>query len=447
MLGATDPYGTGSSDITYGNNVTYTGTLVTDATGIIVTYTEVIDAQVLYDVNGGTWNPLPVAEPYQHYSDDLYYADAATIINNYGGIYEPDDPTRAGKVFIGWTDNADIAAHTDFSSTTAVTWGGTIITPDAGGIVLDKVRSDYLWDFSRDAADLYDNDKTLYAVWSDAVTVTFDIVRDGSNLHVWQGPATATTQGSYVFYRNPENNGTITYTMAKGDRVLQPNDPTADPAKTGWYFVAWLLNDTNYRNTTKQPSDNNIRNKTYDFSQRVTANITLSTSWTTNQPQTFTFKVRNEVVNGNDEDEFTYTIAVSGVKLLGKVNGTNTVVDPTTVWGSISTTLKNNEEYTVIVTVSYNTDSWFGNSVNVEVIDRSGIVIKTGQLMVFTGQSKPNFTSDYKYTLSITQAEKTGYTTTLGTQHLVGSIIYDPPNSTTRTFTFFPVSRVLHQQV
>jgi len=425
------PYPEGCEHIKYGKPVTYNGELKADKDGIFVTYTEEQDNQVLFDVNDGNWTDPDTGEDqkYYHVDGDLYAIDDYKIVEN---NYKPTDPTKEGKVFVGWTTNEDIAGHTDFSSETAVTWGGTTITPDAGSNVLDKVKSDYLWDFSLEPPF----GQTLYAVWSEAVTVTFDIVRDGNNLHVWTGPATTSTQAPEVYYRSSENSGSITYTLAKGARVPKPEDPTADPSKTGWYFVKWLKNNTNYRNTTKNPSEAGIVNNTYDFSQYITEDITLSTSWTANKPQTFTFKVKNEVVNGNDGDDFTYTIAVSEVKLVGKINGTNQVVEPSTPWGSISTQLKNNEEYTVIATVEYNTASWKGNSVCIEVIDRSGIVIKTGQLMVFGGQSKPNFTSDYRYTLTIKQAEKPGYTTTVGTQDLSGNITFDPPDNETRSFTF-----------
>ena len=424
-------HGTGSTDVVYSATVSYSGTLVTDATGVVVTYTEQPYEQVLYDVNGGVWTETDTN--YENLSGDIYVLDAENIIDN---VYRPADPTRFEKVFIGWTTNADIAEHTDFSSTEEVTWGDTTITPDADGIVLDKVRSDYLWDFS----DEPPYDQTLYAVWSDAVKVTFDIVRTGSNLHTWTGPATSNTNIPYVYYLVSNAPGTITYTMARGERVPKPSDPTTN--QSGWCFIAWLLNNTSRRNTTIQPSHTDILSNSYDFTQRVYNPITLSTSWTKNQPQIFTFTVRNEVLDGNVEDEFTYTVSVSDVKLLGKVNGRNQVVDPTTQWGSISTNLKNNENYTVIVTVSYNTADWKGNSVKVDVIDQNGIVIKSEQVIVFTGQSKPNYTSDYKYTLTITQAQKPGYATTISERDeakdgIEGEYITTDHDDQTRSFTFF----------
>ena len=438
-------YGTGSSEISYGNDVTYTGTLVTDADGIFVTYTEDLDAQVLYDVNGGTWNPLPVVAPFQHSSGDEYFAEAADIISN-NGLYEPDEPTPPiGKIFIGWTDNVDIAAHTDFSSTTAVTWGSTTITPDADGNILEKIKSSYLWDFSRDASDLYNNSKTLYAVWSDTVTVTYNIAYS-SNMsanplknHTWSGPATTDTAGAYVYYRSDVNSPYVTYTVAKGDYVPKPNDPSVHADKPTWYFIKWLeYNSTtnSYRYNNKSPKDTNLTTYEFDFSERITDDVTVSTSWTENKPQIFEFTVRNEMNGISSDAEFDYTIAVSDELLLGKMGqkkpNSNTIGVPDSIWGSVTTKLKNNQEYKVIVKVQYITDYGGNNSVEITVVDRDGNVIKDGQVFYCNYNTNKNFASDYKYTLTITQNTAVSNT--------IVSTDYDTGTSTNdanRTFTFY----------
>ena len=414
----TTPYGDGSSEITCGSDVIYTGTLVTDPDGVVVTYTEEPDAQVLYDVNGGTWED---DEPYQHVSGDIYALDIKDIGEN---GYEPADPIHNEMIFIGWTEYPEIAAIHDFSSDTIpLTVNGNEVVIPSGSIQLDVVRDNYLWDFSRDASELYENDKTLYAVWSEAVTVTFDIVRTGSNLHTWNGPAVTNVKGPYVYYQSSTAPSSITYTLAKGEKVPKPDDPTTN--QSGWYFVQWLLNDTSRRNTTKNPSDPTIISHTYDFSQRIMDNnTTLSTSWTTTEPQIFTFTVENRV-NGNPNEEFTYTIAVSNEKVFGKI-GTNTknaYGDPDQKWGSVTTTLKNNETYTVQIKVLCST-KWTPNtySIEIDVLDREGNVIKSGHVVycnnnsVSSDYAGKNFTSDYKYMLTITQDEKTGYETTVGVE-------------------------------
>ena len=443
------PHGTGSSDVPEGFSTVCTGLLVSDADGIIVTYTEtdVPIPRVFFDMNaekGGvtTWTETDTT----HYADvtgmDVLYAIEKTDVpaTAAAGHYPPSDPTSTSKVFIGWTTNADIAAHTDFSSTTSVTWGSTTITPDAGSNVLEKVRSDYLYDFTQSLPP--DGDLMLHAVWSDTVTVTFDLVRTGSNLHVWQGPATETTQKPYVFYRSSDASGSITYTLAKGDRVPMPNDPTADPLKPNWFFLKWLLNDISFRDKVRANNKNDINgieNNAYDFAQHVTNNITLSTSWTQLQPQHFTFTVENRVEGGNVNDEFAYTISVSNEKVRGKLgnNPSNSNGIPDRRWGSVTTTLRNNQEYTVDVKVSSTSATSF--SVEITVIDQEGTVVKSGHVIYCNKNGiSPYFVSDFMYTLTITQNEKVGYTMTVRKEgETPADSIASSTDDSSRTFTFY----------
>ncbi len=231
-FGTETPYGTGSAFVRYGGSAVYTGVMRTDAQGIVVTYTEEDDPHVVFDVNGGVWRDT---EPFMHMYGDVYILESAAI-QDHGGSYEPADPERGELIFIGWTTNADVAAHTDFSTETAVSWGDTTVTPNAGETVLDRVRSDYLWDFTAEPP----YDAVLYAVWSDAVTVTFDVVYNGNKLHTWNGPSPESAEGTYVFYESAP--GMISYTLAKGDRVPRPADPspyTANNTAT-WNFIRWL---------------------------------------------------------------------------------------------------------------------------------------------------------------------------------------------------------------
>jgi hypothetical protein len=426
------PYGTGSSNVKYYENATYTGTLVTDADGIIVTYTEEVARQQMFDVNGGVWTES--SPDYEYLVDDLYGIFQDRIINNQ---YHPSDPTRAGKMFIGWTTNADIAAQTNFSSRSPVTWGSTTITPDAGDIVLDKIRREYLWDFTQPPSYI----DTLYAVWSDTVTITFDYNYSGSKLHTWEGPSTS-PQGPYVFYDSAD--GEISYMIAKGDRVPMPDNPTAySEARTnGWSFIRWLvLNSTtdSYRSNSKVMSDSNLTTYAFDFAQHVMNDVTLVTSWTTYSPQYFTFLVENNVVGGSDNDEFLYTISVTEELVYGKIGGVNANREglPDQRWGSVSTMLKNNQQYTVLVMVSYITNWGGAYGVEISVIDRNGVVIKHGQVIYCDKNTYLNFVSDYKYTLKISQEDKPGFATTVSVDQMdpSGSIVYSSDN-TTRTFTF-----------
>ena len=349
-------YGTGSTDIKYGSDVIYTGTLVVDPDGIVITYTEDTDAHIVYDVNGGTWTDT---DPYQYLSGDNYTLDIHDISHN---IYKPTKPTYTGKVFIGWTIYPEIAAMHDFSTTDPLTVDGNDVTIPEGSIQLDVVRDHYLWDFERDPSDLYENDKTLYAVWSDTVTVTFNIANSTSmsanplKLHNWTDPATTDTVKPYVFYRSSGTDPYITYTMAIGEYVPIPDEPTANSEKNGWTFLRWLYSNATtdrYRDDTRDANDTNVITNIFDFTKRVLNNVSLTTSWTMNAPQTFTFRVENDVVNGNPDDEFIYTIAVSGQQYVGKPTdgNTNQFMTPETPWGSFDITLKNDQHYTVRATV------------------------------------------------------------------------------------------------
>ena len=442
-------YGTGSTDIKYGQDVTYSGKLVIDPDGIVVTYTEEPDAQILYDVNGGTWTDA--CPPYQHLSGDIYDLDTENLHNNQ---YEPTDPTRAEKKFIGWTIYPEIAGITNFSSTNPLTVNGEPVTIPSGSIQLDVVRDNYLWDFSRDASELYDNNKTLYAVWSDTVTVKFNIVRSqnmnltnsGIQYHIWNGPVPETVFAYDEFYLDSEDPRFVTYTLAKGDRVNAPEDPSPCTNVPTWNFMYWLIKDAthnndSYRHTAKSPNDDAFGTSAgniFDFTQRVLTDTELVTSWTASQPQTFTFTIKNEVVNGNPNDEFEYEIKVDNDYTLAKIRqGKNEYGHPTERWGSVTTNLKNNEEYTVLVTV-YWVNKWSGiYNTEIKVTDRDGTVIKDSKLFYCKDNTHKDFVSDYKYTLTVTQSPAAGYTTTVlpDTDHQVGTIELFPPFSE-RTFEF-----------
>lgn len=447
VFGETDPYGTGSEHITYRGNVTYTGKLMTDPTGIIVTYTEETVPQVVYDVNGGVWTET--STDYYHASGDLYTLDEDKIVNN---SYRPSDPTRSGKIFIGWTTNTDIASNTDFSSDSAVTWGSTTITPASGSIVLDKIRSSYLWDFSQQPPI----NQVLYAVYSDVVTVRYNIVYSSNmnanpvKLHTWNGPAVTHTPGAYAFYQDSSDMRYVNYTVAKGEYVPKPADPSPHSDKPSWVFIRWLIyNSTTdkYRYNAQNNSESYqsvLNNNGFDFTHRVTDDVTLVTCWTGRQQQTFTFTVKNRVEGGSSTDEFDYNIEIQDVQVWGKWKDNNLRYgEPNSTWGSVSTTLKNNQQYKVTITVTrkpYTTTTPTRNdeySVWITVSDINGLVIKEDYLQQCLKQQVYDYVSDYKYTLKISQSQKSGYTSTVSVENEVpeNNITYTTDNPTL-SYTF-----------
>lgn len=205
VFGTTDHYGTGTSGAKRGETATYTGTLRSDAKGVVVTYTEEFIPEYSFDVNGGTWQET--SSYYSHVSDDVY---RSALAEN----YKPADPSHANYVFVGWTEYEDLKGYHDFTSTNAITFGSTTITPNQGENILAKIKSEYLWNFG----DTPPYGETLYAVWSDAVTVTFDLycINSSRNFHTWTGDPTVYTGTER--YRTRQ--------VAKGDLVRYPSDPT-----------------------------------------------------------------------------------------------------------------------------------------------------------------------------------------------------------------------------
>ena len=209
----------------------------------------------------------------------------------------------------------------------------------------------------------------------------------------------------------------MTYTLAKGEKVKMPDDPSPNSEKPAWYFIDWLVWKSSIdscRNGTKEPTDDVIKNNTYDFSQQVMDDIHLFTSWTTKATQHFYFTIENEVQNNSQNEEFTYTIAITDEKLVAKKNGKNSVLDPDPAqWSEVTTTLRNNQQYKVRIDVTYANPGWNGHRIEITVLDKDDVVIASGIRTLYPGQSKPGFTSDYKYTMTITQATRVGYTSSV----------------------------------
>ena len=430
-------HGTGSSDIPYTYTTIYTAPLKLDKDGITVTYTEATDARVIFDVNGGIWQETSTDYEKVNPDLDIYSIEADKIVNN---EYEPANPGHNSLVFIGWTDNPDIASHTDFTGTHDVTWGDTVITLDGYESIMDKVRAEYLWDFTQEPP----YDRTLYAVYSDFVMVTFDLIKTGSTLHTWTGPETTTSDGAYVFYREGGTSRYVTYKMVPGDIVPKPEDPTSSTAN--YYFIAWVKSNSttqslpNTNNT--QPSDASVLNNTFDFSQPVTANVTLLTSWTKNIAQEFTFIVETENIGGPAGQEFDYTIEVLDELVYGKPKGQgNQTMTPDVRWGSVTTKLKGGEQYTVHVKISKMTSPWVAYGVEIEVIDRNGDTVKNGHMINCAGNSRLNYASSYLYYLRVSQDAAPDYTTTVDYEVTEGTIDAQTapklPVLAERSYTFY----------
>ena len=176
-------------------------------------------------------------------------------------VIKPSNPTKKGYTFNGWklnnsfynfnsVVNNDITLVADWKigsyTVTFDSSGGSKIdsqTVNPGGKVTkpsDPTKTGYKfigWVSSNNSTYNFDtevtNDIVLYATWEKIkYTVTFD-----------------SNGGSRI------NNQTIGY----GESATKPNDPT----RTAYTFNGWLLG-----------------NEKYDFSKKVTGNITLKADWT-----------------------------------------------------------------------------------------------------------------------------------------------------------------------
>ena len=70
------------------------------------------------------------------------------------------------------------------------------------------------------------------------------------------------------------------------------------------------------------------------------------------------------------------------------------------------------------VAVTRMTSSWIAYGIEISVTDRDGIQIKDTQVVYCVGNSRLNYTSDYKYTLNVTQEAKTDYETTVAVEDM-----------------------------
>ena len=414
------------------NRVTQDGT-------IIFTNTEDVRRVLLFDTNNGTWTDS--SGKFETLSDTLYQIPEENISGN---DYRPADPTWNGKIFIGWTEYEDIAKiintgsaepRTDFSSISPVTFGSIDITPDADGIVLDKIRSNYLWDFSRPPED-EDYGKTLYAIWSEAVTVTYNIIYSSKlnanplKCHTWNDANPVETGTPYKQYYSTEP-GYINYTVAKGERIPKPIDPSPNSGIESAIFAKWLVWVTgfakdSYRYSPKGADDSVFNPKSsdpnymYDFSTRITESVTLCTSWINEKPQVFTFTVVNQVISGNANDEFEYTIEVVDDYVYGKLLSGKKRDHPDESWGSVTTSLKNDQEYKIVVSVSRRREYGGDYNVEIEVFDKDNVSIKQGHVVCCKNATYWHFASNVEYILQITQSEAAGYSTVVNIDDVVG---------------------------
>ena len=238
-----------------------TDTLHSDPVGVQV-YFDGVDT-VFFDVNGGTWT-----DPRTGSSYDAVVADSSLVYVKEDGLHyepiefpnaapyptveEPRVPTRSGYTFIGWTTESAVADPA--FDPAGYTLPGT--DPSAKINNLAVIRNGLLWDFSTPISE----GMTLYAVWSETLTVTYHI----TNNHTWRE-----SDNSYFV---PGSNRTYVVTLVRGDIVRVPQAPTWNNSNQ---FYRWVTVTSHQSGAKSVGEIDNI----YAFGEPLLASTDLYTSW------------------------------------------------------------------------------------------------------------------------------------------------------------------------
>jgi len=213
--------------------------------------------RVDYDPNGGGWGDTEgIFDRHdQHWME---------IDRGHRAIMPRPPEAPNGMIFLGWTTDREIASMHDFSG---YTLGGA--SND-----LTVVREQYLWDFD----DSPDGDVTLYAVWSEAVTVTFSLTSSlttGKDIQRW-------AQDNDEYYYLAKGGKGISARIAKGDTVVCPTDPSDYTKKEYHSFFRWLDGNSRYRRQVFNSEDElpkDLVDSIFDFNKPVLEDKVLYPSW------------------------------------------------------------------------------------------------------------------------------------------------------------------------
>ena len=213
--------------------------------------------RVDYDPNGGRWKDT---DGITHYRNNYWM-----MVNVGGHAIEPNTPSApSGMILLGWTTNRNIARMHDFSG---YTLGGA--SND-----LTVVRQQYLWDFD----DPVEQGMTLYAVWSESVTVTFSLsssLTTGKDVQRW-------ARDNDPEYYTGVNGSGMQAIIPKGDTVRCPIDPSPYTKRQEYDFCFWLDDNRKYKNKVFESIEDvpeDLERYIFDFSQPVLEDKTLYPCW------------------------------------------------------------------------------------------------------------------------------------------------------------------------
>ncbi len=217
-------------------------------------------------------------------------------------VTKPDDPTREGYTFVGWYLDLDDEESYDFNSsvtkdiTLYAKWASgsnvytitlnidgklTTIETDENGLISKPTNPSksgytfvgwYLDDEKYDFKTPFTSDSTLVAKFT-------------------KSTATSTTKYTVTFDSNGGSK-VASKTVTSGKTVSEPTKPTKD----GYTFVEWQLNGNKY-----------------NFSTKVTKNITLKAVWSKNNiaVKSVSLNVSSLTLNVNDTNTLVATIKPS----------------------------------------------------------------------------------------------------------------------------------------
>lgn len=302
-------------------------------------------------------------------------ADGTSIdpqtIRDGGKVSKPDDPTREGYEFKGWTLNGvdyDFTAPVKADLVLTAVW--TPVKPKTYTITFDTdggtvVPSQTVKDKGT-ATEPTAPTKTGYEFkgWLlDGKTYDFTtpVTKDVTLKAKWE----KTKVESYtVAFNSAEGSEVASQTVEQGKTAVKPDDPTRE----GYDFQGWLLNG-----------------QAYDWNTPITGDITLTASWTEKAPTLFTVafntggasnipsqkvKEGDKAARPTDPKRTGYTF--TGWQLNGKDYDWNTPI--TTDIILTATWQKNETPKPVFYTVKFDTGN--GSKIDLQTIQQGGKVKK-----------------------------------------------------------------------
>ena len=252
-------------------NIVINGTESTLSRNIPITVTRYVSYQtVTFDKDDGTTPEEISVETGTNIGEDM-----------------PNDPTRAGYVFVGWFDGqTEIDENTVVNNTinAVAKWKEKVsiatipespLTLHLGTSrlidVIASVSGDELESYtllSSDTNVVEVDNHTIYGTSLGTITLTITGGLSGDHRTI-----TVNVTDSYNVTFDPDNNDTPTVIQVTEDAQIGNNDPSTKPTKQGYVFDRWYVYDETNEVLTSTPFDPNTT---------VTGDIVYKAKWVSN---------------------------------------------------------------------------------------------------------------------------------------------------------------------